>query len=94
MIPLLEQGFIPGGTRRNLDFVTSVVDWEDSADDTTKLLMCDAQTSGGLLISISSELKDELVKKLEDAKSLSSAVIGEIVEYDREDNKRIHLLSC
>jgi selenide,water dikinase len=43
-------GYIPGGSRRNLDWVTPHLDSE-GYDDITRLLLADAQTSGGLLLA-------------------------------------------
>ncbi|MGW7239503.1 selenide, water dikinase SelD [Streptomyces sp. NPDC054804] len=43
-------GHISGGTRRNLAWVTPHTDFGD-ADDLTRLLLADAQTSGGLLVA-------------------------------------------
>jgi selenide,water dikinase len=46
----LEAGYVPGGSRRNLDWVAPHADFGDvSADDL--LLLADAQTSGGLLLA-------------------------------------------
>jgi selenide,water dikinase len=42
-------GYVPGGSRRNLEWVTPYVD-RGGYDDTTALLLADAQTSGGLLL--------------------------------------------
>jgi selenide,water dikinase len=43
-------GFISGGTRRNLDWVRPHTRF-DGVDDTEALLLADAQTSGGLLVA-------------------------------------------
>jgi selenide, water dikinase len=43
-------GFVPGGTRRNLDWVRPHVD-PGSYDDSELVLLADAQTSGGLLLA-------------------------------------------
>ncbi len=55
-VPLLEgareavrDGFVPGGSRRNLDWVAAHL--SGGADEETMLLLADAQTSGGLLIA-------------------------------------------
>jgi selenide, water dikinase len=45
----LAKGFVPGGSRRNLDWVRSAVTSE--VDDDELLLLADAQTSGGLLVA-------------------------------------------
>ncbi len=45
----LAQGFVPGGSRRNLDWVRPHVD--AGVDDDELLMLADAQTSGGLLVA-------------------------------------------
>lgn len=44
----LAEGFVPGGSRRNLDWVRPDVDASVSEDEL--ILLADAQTSGGLLV--------------------------------------------
>ena len=43
------QGFVPGGSRRNLDWVRPHLD--AGVDDDELLMLADAQTSGGLLVA-------------------------------------------
>ncbi|WP_235030474.1 selenide, water dikinase SelD [Nonomuraea solani] len=43
----VQEGFVPGGSRRNLDWITPHLDPRDTPEET--LLLADAQTSGGLL---------------------------------------------
>jgi len=45
----LRDGYVPGGSRRNLDWVRPHL--EASVDDEELVLLADAQTSGGLLIA-------------------------------------------
>ncbi len=47
-----------------------------NSDD--QLMMCDAQTSGGLLISVAPDRCDDLVAALNDADTPCAAVIGEV----------------
>ena len=49
---LARDGVAPGGTHRNLSSVEPDVVWADSIDDVQKVLLADAQTSGGLLIAV------------------------------------------
>ncbi|GAA2207177.1 selenide, water dikinase SelD [Nonomuraea monospora] len=56
-VPVLEgaeravrEGFVPGGSRRNLDWVAPHLDHGDVPEETL-LLLADAQTSGGLLVA-------------------------------------------
>jgi selenide,water dikinase len=47
--PSLAEGFVPGGSRRNLDWVRPSLSSSVSEDEL--LLLADAQTSGGLLVA-------------------------------------------
>ena len=42
---------VAGGTRRNRDWVSPWVDWADGVDEARRWLLCDAMTSGGLLVA-------------------------------------------
>jgi selenide,water dikinase len=71
-IPLIEgvadlasRGMIPGGTRRNLASVELMCDFGDT-DEMTKLILADAQTSGGLLLCIDEPLEQALHAALAD----------------------------
>jgi selenide, water dikinase len=44
-------GYISGGTRRNLDWVAPHTRFADGLGETERLLLADAQTSGGLLVA-------------------------------------------
>ncbi|KPC76003.1 segregation protein A [Streptomyces sp. NRRL WC-3753] len=46
----VRDGYVSGGTRRNLEWVAPFTDFVD-ADADTRLLLADAQTSGGLLVA-------------------------------------------
>jgi len=48
---LAERGLSPGGSRRNLEAASAYTDF-GGADEPTRLLLADAQTSGGLLVAI------------------------------------------
>ena len=77
---LLEQGTAPGGTHRNLAGVQDYVDWDAAVGGLGQLLLCDAQTSGGLLISVASAKLPDLLASLEDLGVDTRAVIGEVTE--------------
>ena len=70
---LVAQGIYPGGTKRNLDHFGPKVQWPDELPEPKRLLLADAQTSGGLLISLAPSDRDTLLQRLPSAK-----VIGEI----------------
>jgi selenide,water dikinase len=74
-----ERGAIPGGTQRNVADVADVVQFAASVDPTTRLLLADAQTSGGLVIAVGPERLDALVAALSRERALAAAVIGRVV---------------
>lgn len=76
---LVEAGHVPAGTGRNQGDLHKHTTWSDSITDTTKVLLNDAQTSGGLLISTPADGVEELLEELE-GKAPVVAVIGEVVE--------------
>ena len=51
-VALAESGVAPGGTHRNLQSLECDVSWDGAISDVEKILLADAQTSGGLLISV------------------------------------------
>ena len=77
---LLEQGVVPGGTHRNLHSVADTAHWHDDLTEQQRLLMCDAQTSGGLLISVPGPKLDQLLERLESVGAPTAAVVGEIID--------------
>jgi len=60
---LAEAGHVPGGTQRNMDAARSRVDWTD-ADELTRVLLCDAQTSGGLLAATSADVPGTVIGRV------------------------------
>jgi len=74
-----ERGAIPGGTTRNVEGVADAVTFAGGVDATTRLLLADAQTSGGLLIAVAPERADTLVAALAREGTLAAAVIGRVV---------------
>ncbi len=77
---LLEQGIAPGGTGRNRDSVADTVQWHPDLSDNDQLLLCDAQTSGGLLMAVAADKQDMLLAELKEAETLAAAVVGQVVE--------------
>jgi len=73
---LLAEGVAPGGTHRNHNSVGQLVDWRDGVGKEERLLLCDAQTSGGLLISVAADRLDALLAALANRSVAVRAVIG------------------
>ncbi|MEU8206445.1 selenide, water dikinase SelD [Streptosporangium sp. NPDC049046] len=74
---LAAKGFVSGGTKANMSFLTDWVDIAVSVDEEVAVLLHDAQTSGGLLLAVPPPAAD-LVGHLR-RHDLSTAVIGEVV---------------
>ena len=57
---LVEAGHVPGGTRTNLDLAADYTEFGPELSETDRLLACDAQTSGGLFVSLPAERAADL----------------------------------
>ena len=73
---LAMSGVMPGGTKRNLRSVEKVVSFKNHLNDIEQLLSADAQTSGGLLVSMPLKDAKSYVKKVNG----QTAIIGQITE--------------
>ena len=76
---LVVAGHVPGGTRRNRADAAANVSHSPDVPETTRVLLADAQTSGGLLIACPPERTARLVEELEDRGELA-AVVGRMNE--------------
>lgn len=80
----------PGGTKNNLEFVRAFTNFDPGIPQEDRLLLADAQTSGGLLISCAADKADELESALKDAGTIVTARIG-IMEAE-DDTGRIDVV--
>jgi len=78
---LAEAGEVPGGTRSNERFLASRVRWPAHLSAARQTLLCDAQTSGGLLLAVSDSELDRLLGALQE-KSVTGVVVGQLTEGD------------
>jgi len=74
---LIEQGCVPGGSRENLIATTVAVDW-GTTDDPQRILLTDAQTSGGLLLCVPEAKLEKVLGILRQRRAPCAAVIGRI----------------
>jgi selenide,water dikinase len=79
-LDLAEEGVVPSGTRSNHRFVDPHVDWGDLVI-AEQLVLADAQTSGGLLISVPEERSAGLRAALE-ARGITPDEVGVVEEGD------------
>ncbi|OAT80728.1 selenide, water dikinase SelD [Desulfotomaculum copahuensis] len=80
-VELIQAGAVAAGTHNNYRYLRDLVRWDDSLSREMKLLLCDPQTSGGLLITVPRERKEQLLAALrEDPEVPAVAEIGEVVK--------------
>ena len=79
---LVELGCVPEGSRQNFHATTVVADWGNT-DQVRRILLTDAQTSGGLLLCVTEANLEKVLSVLRKAGPYSSAVIGKIVPRRR-----------
>ncbi|MEE4196260.1 MAG: selenide, water dikinase SelD [Bacteroidales bacterium] len=70
---------VPGGTKNNLDYFSKYVQWSSQLTEVEKIILSDAQTSGGLLFSVPQKEKDELLKQLKQAGITEAMHIGNFI---------------
>jgi selenide,water dikinase len=75
---LIKNDCVPGGTRSNYKHARGFVQWENEFQDDEKIILADAQTSGGLLISIKKEKRNEVSDLLKKDGALTLSVIGHL----------------
>jgi selenide, water dikinase len=73
---------VPGGSRANLRYVADKVQWDPAISEDEKLILADAQTSGGMLIAVSEERLPKLLAGLQERGVQTRAVIGMVIEGD------------
>jgi len=76
---LIEKDCIPGGSRENLKTANESTEWKGVAN-AHKILLADAQTSGGLLLCVRPRLLRDVLKVLKKGRTLCAKVIGRIVK--------------
>ena len=75
---LLRDGAVSQGTQNNYRLLRDEVRWHPSVSPEARTLLCDAQTSGGLLIAVSAERAETLLTALA-AGRVAAADIGEVL---------------
>ena len=78
---LASNGNISGGTKRNLEYISDFVDFSKQLNNTEKLMLSDAQTSGGLLVALPKSKATEYAKQCTEATGFESKQIGILSSY-------------
>jgi len=73
--------YLSVGTKSNRVFVSDMVEWEEGTKDTPGSdILCDAQTSGGLLLVVLPSHREALLVKLKELGTPCAAWIGSFTE--------------
>ncbi|MBB6452431.1 selenide,water dikinase [Salirhabdus euzebyi] len=83
-----EQGVVPGGSKKNHKWLEGKIDYASHVSEIDQLILCDAVTSGGLLISVPEAEAEALLEDLK-ARNVESAIIGEVTN---ENAGRINVI--
>ncbi len=94
-VPIIREAFelakmslFPGGSVKNFEFVKPKVEYAKNITPELQMLLCDAQTSGGLLISVPEKKSHALINLLHKKGVTSASIIGEVIE---KKEKRIYV---
>jgi selenide,water dikinase len=74
-----EADLVPGGSKRNLRYVEPVTHFDPAVGEVERLVLADAQTSGGLLLAVAPENQAALLAELARRETPERAVVGEII---------------
>jgi len=80
VLDLIEMGCIPGAAFRNLEFAESECSFDPDVDYNHKMLLCDAQTSGGILMCVPEVKAEKVMGQLKDSGYPYAEIIGEVVQ--------------
>jgi len=81
---LADKGIMPGGSKRNFDFIKDDVMFSKELTSVDKLLCSDAQTSGGLLVSIPEKAVSDYLDQFDSDYFTQPVVVGRIVRKNSQ----------
>ena len=82
VLSFIAAGIVPGGTRDNFEFTRPHVLYAPSISENQQLLLNDAQTSGGLLISVPADQAEKMLEKLRAVKLTGTGIVGKVKSAD------------
>jgi len=81
-IEMASMGIIPAGSYNNQEFLKDKVEKKRELSFEEEMILYDAQTSGGLLISVEEKKAFELVEKIKN-EGIDAAVIAEVCKGEK-----------
>lgn len=79
---LAQDGSVPGGTKNNYDHLRDTVTYPDEMDQIDRWILCDAVTSGGLLVSVQASEADDIITLLR-KKGVEAEQIGDVTAENK-----------
>lgn len=78
---LLDEGCIPGAAFRNLEYVRDECQFDTEVSLSRKMVLCDAQTSGGLMMCVDQDRATAILDELRaSGKHPQSCIIGRVIK--------------
>jgi selenide,water dikinase len=81
-IECVRAGYVPQGLKSNREFAECNVEYGPAVDETTKALLFDPQTAGGLLLSISAKKAEPFVRALQ-GRGDDATIVGEVLSQTK-----------
>ena len=79
-LSLAEDGVVPGGSKANWEWLRESISYESNISQSEQLILCDAITSGGLLVSMERAQALEYVHSLHKTGNIYASIIGDVKE--------------
>jgi selenide, water dikinase len=79
-IELAQEGVVPGGSKANHRWIQEDVKYDDHLEVWQQHILCDAVTSGGLLVSMPKDEADEYIKRLHAKGRKNASIVGKVTE--------------
>jgi selenide, water dikinase len=78
---LAQEGVVPGGSKANHRWIKDDVIYGEQLSEWQQLILCDAVTSGGLLVSLPEAEAKEYVQKLNEKGNTKASIIGHVTAF-------------
>jgi selenide, water dikinase len=81
---LAKDGMVPGGSKANHRWIKEDVKYAEHLEDWKQLILCDAVTSGGLLVSLPESEAAEYVKRLNEKGVTQAKMVGLVTTFSEK----------
>jgi selenide,water dikinase len=85
VMQLIDMGCIPGAAFRNQEYCESLCSFDNTVDYNEKMLLYDAQTSGGLLMAVKPDQSEEIIRSLHNEGYAYTSLVGEVITRQNKD---------